>query len=93
MPAHPDDAGRAPLVDVEGDESALAARVESAPVGASADEVGEAFAGLAALLLDSRTAHGEDSNPGRPPPPFGATSCPDGGRRPGRSAQPVGDAA
>lgn len=93
MPARPDDSGRVPLVDGESDESALAARVESAPIGASADELREAFGALASLLLDSRTARGDDSNPGRPPPPFGATSCPDARRRPGRSAPPVGDAA
>jgi len=76
-PAPADNAARGPNVPAAGSESALLARVEREPVAATAAELDDAFAGLAAFLLDFRTA----AQRGGRAPPMDGESRPDGARR------------
>jgi hypothetical protein len=59
--------------------------VESDPLATTDAELDDAFAGLAALLLDM---HAATRNQGKIPTPSFGANCPDARRRSGRSVAP-----
>lgn len=77
-------AGPAPIAPDPGDDRELANRLVPNPVATTDADLDDAFAGLAALLLDLRAA---SRNQGDIPTPSRAAICPDAKRR-GQTAPP-----
>ncbi len=83
-------AGPAPIAPVPGNDGDLAGRVVADPVATTGADLDDAFAGLAALLLDIRAATG---NQGEIPTPSCTPNRPDAVRRTAGVPTPAGGEA